>query len=68
MKVDLGNHMTSDASGLARDPDVTALRGLTYQQLTTWIGNNVDTGDANLDRAIGVGVKAAWYLARNTKE
>ena len=64
MRLDLGNETTGDRGDIARDPDVKALRGLTYNQLLTWINTNVSTGDANLDRAIGVGVKAAWYLSR----
>lgn len=64
MRVDLGDVTSGDRGDIARDPDVKALRGLTYNQLLTWINNNVNTGSADLDRAIGVGVKAAWYLAR----
>lgn len=64
MRVDLGDVISGDRGDIARDPDVKALRGLTYNQLLTWINNNVNTGSADLDRAIGVGVKAAWYLAR----
>jgi hypothetical protein len=66
--LNLGDHMSDDGQGIARDPDLRALRGLTYDQLLIWISNNVSTGDANLDRAIGAGVKAAWYLARRTRK